>query len=95
MAVHGVHGQLLQSFVPGADTSPFSMQNLPFGIFSTRKSPVRRAGVAISDQILDLRAASQAGLFNGPLLSQSATSEGCFAQVWQAVTVKDTGSCYR
>lgn len=81
MAVHGNQGQLLQSFLPGAETSPFSMQNLPFGIFSTQRQRDRRAGVAISDQVLDLRAVSRAGLFTGPILSKSAGPGGCFDEV--------------
>ena len=84
MAIHGTQGQLLQSFLPGAEASPFSMQNLPFGIFSTKKQQVRRAGVAISDQVLDLKAVSKAGLFTGPLLGKSTASGGCFDQVSEA-----------
>ena len=57
------------------------MQNLPFGIFSTHKQPAPRAGVAIADQILDLKAVSSAGLFTGPILSQAAARKACFAQV--------------
>ena len=81
MAVHGNKGQLLQSFLPGAEASPFSMQNLPFGIFSTNRQRDRRAGVAISDKVLDLKGVSKAGLFIGPILSKSATPGGCFDEV--------------
>ncbi|KAK9821378.1 hypothetical protein WJX74_005658 [Apatococcus lobatus] len=56
------------------------MQNLPFGIFSTQKLRDRRAGVAISDKVLDLKAVSKAGLFTGPILSKSAGPGGCFDQ---------------
>src|ERR1700741_2271547 len=42
----------------------FPIQNLPFGVFSPAGgSP--RGGAAIGDQILDLRAALEAGLFSG------------------------------
>ena len=81
MAIHGAQGQLVQSFLPGAESSPFSMQNLPFGIFSTKKQQARRAGVAISDQVLDLKAASRVGLFTGPALGKAAAPGGCFDQV--------------
>lgn len=43
--------------------SHFTHYNLPYGIFSTGDRP--RAGVAIGDQILDLKAAASFGLFDG------------------------------
>jgi fumarylacetoacetase len=56
------HDTVLRSWVAGADGhGDFPVQNLPFGVFSTA-SKTRRAGVAIGDRILDLRAAAQAGL---------------------------------
>lgn len=42
----------------------FPLQNLPFGMFSPAGRPPR-AGVAIGDEILDLREAQRAGLFAG------------------------------
>ncbi|HWK45352.1 MAG TPA: fumarylacetoacetase [Stellaceae bacterium] len=45
----------------GAD---FPVQNLPFGVFSVNGT-VPRGGVAIGDQILDLPAAAEVGLFEG------------------------------
>ncbi|HWA58708.1 MAG TPA: fumarylacetoacetase, partial [Gemmatimonadales bacterium] len=59
------HDPALRSWVesanrPGAD---FPIQNLPFGVFeSGRGAP--RIGVAIGDQILDLRASADAGLLD-------------------------------
>ncbi len=46
---------------PGAD---FPVQNLPFGVFSTPADESPRIGVAIGDQVLDLRAAIDAGLLD-------------------------------
>jgi fumarylacetoacetase len=54
----------LRSFVVVAPDSHFPIQNLPFGIFSTRADPAPRAGVAIGDWILDLAALEEAGLLN-------------------------------
>lgn len=56
------HEPKLESWVDGASGhADFPIQNLPLGIFSPEgASP--RAGVAIGDMILDLRAAAQAGL---------------------------------
>jgi fumarylacetoacetase len=45
-----------------ADTD-FPIQNLPYGVF--RRDQQTRIGVAIGDQILDLRACSEEGLFRG------------------------------
>ena len=42
----------------------FPIQNLPFGVFSPAGG-VARGGVAIGDQILDLQAGLEAGLFSG------------------------------
>jgi fumarylacetoacetase len=47
---------------PGAD---FPLQNLPFGVFCRAGSEAPRCGVAIGDEILDLGAAREAGLFTG------------------------------
>jgi fumarylacetoacetase len=52
-----------KSWVPVPSGSDFPIQNLPYGIFRTASlSP--RAGIAIGDYILDLQAASEAGLLD-------------------------------
>jgi fumarylacetoacetase len=43
-------------------SSPFPIQNLPFGIFSTSTQLTPRVGVAIGDQVLDLAVLADAGL---------------------------------
>ena len=53
----------LKSFVEVAPESHFPIQNLPFGIFSPREGGDPRVGVAIGDQVLDLYALSEHGLF--------------------------------
>jgi hypothetical protein len=67
----------MRSFVEVPPDSDFPLQNLPYGVFSTAEDGAPRPGVAIGDLVLDLRAVSRAGLFAGPLLSQST----CFHQV--------------
>src|SRR5512143_2820905 len=52
----------LRPFVPVDRDSHFSIQNLPFGVFTTPANYAPRAGVAIGSQILDLAALEQAGL---------------------------------
>ena len=51
-----------RSFVEIADDSPFSLHNLPYGIFSGAGDARRRAGVAIGEEVLDLAALEAAGL---------------------------------
>src|SRR6202043_3098874 len=44
----------LYSFIPVDPASDFSIQNLPYGVFSTSALPAPRVGVAIGDYVLDL-----------------------------------------
>jgi len=56
-----------KSFVDVAPDSHFPLQNLPYGVFSTRADRSPRAGVAIGDRILDLAVLEEAGLLSvGP-----------------------------
>ena len=58
---------VLKSFVHVAPDSHFPLQNLPYGVFSTRADGSPRAGVAIGDRILDLAVLEEAGLLSvGP-----------------------------
>ena len=52
----------MQSWLPIAANSDFTIHNLPFGIFSTEQH-TRRAGIAIGDQIVDLCKLCQEGYF--------------------------------
>jgi fumarylacetoacetase len=74
-----------KSWVESANdpVNDFSIQNLPFGIFSDRHNDVRRVGVAIGDQIVDLAALQKAGLLNG-----SAQGDG-FARAVASDTLND------
>lgn len=56
----------LRSWLPVPETSDFPIQNLPFGMFTTRDDPVPRAGVAIGDHIVDLVAVHQSGVMRLP-----------------------------
>lgn len=72
----------LRSWVESANGHPdFSLANLPLGVFS-RDGDAPRGGVAIGDFILDLGAACEAGLFDGPALdaakAASASSLNAF-----------------
>ncbi|MFM0543364.1 fumarylacetoacetase [Paraburkholderia strydomiana] len=57
-----------KSWVQSANepSNDFSIQNLPFGIFSDSKDDAPRVGVAIGDEIVDLAALEAAGLLTVP-----------------------------
>ena len=58
-----------KSWVESANdsTNDFSIQNLPFGIFSDKTNPAQRVGVAIGDEIVDLHILKTAGLLKFPI----------------------------
>ena len=64
---------LLKSWVKTTRESDFPIQNLPFGIYST-KNKTKRVGVAIGDQILDL-----SKLFELGYLNNLSFCEHCFS----------------
>lgn len=68
------HAPDTRSWVESAnsDLSDFPLQNLPYGCFRTQSDSEWRIGVAIGDQILDLRKAATAGLELDSTLSQPA-----------------------
>lgn len=53
-------------WVPGADSSPFGVTNLPYGIVSVAGGR-RHAAVAIGDRVLSLAAAANTGLLDAAL----------------------------
>jgi fumarylacetoacetase len=70
--IDDTHNPALQSWVTSANLpeADFPLQNLPFGCFRPAGSQEQpRPGVAIGDQILDLKACVATGLFSGPLAS--------------------------
>lgn len=68
----------MASFLAISPHSDFPLQNLPYGVIITAADPKPRPAVAIGDHVLDLRAARQAGLFPGPVLSKQGA---CFEEV--------------
>jgi fumarylacetoacetase len=70
------HDAARRSWVASANDHPqFPIQNLPFGVFSV-KGDAPRGGVAIGDEILDLKAALEAGIFSG-LVREAAAAAAC------------------
>ena len=63
------HDPTLRSWVAGANdpAGDFPIQNLPLGVFRRRgRREALRLGVAIGDQVLDLRRCGELRLFDGP-----------------------------
>lgn len=90
------HDPGLRSWIESANTksTDFPVQNLPFGVFSRRDvGEPGRVGVAIGDQILDVTAAANAGLFEGMAAEaadecESASLNGLMAlgpEYWSAL----------
>ncbi len=67
--INETHDPRLRSWVSSANApeQDFPIQNLPLGVFRPAGSAVEyRGGVAIGDQVLDLKAAYESGVFTGP-----------------------------
>ena len=64
MSLDITHDPKRRSWLASANDAAcdFSIQNLPYGIFSNSPSSAARVGVALGDQIIDLAALQQAGL---------------------------------
>jgi len=58
------------SFIEVAEDSHFPIQNLPYGIYSTKDNPCHRIGVAIGSQVLDIQSIKH--LFNGPIMNDKS-----------------------
>lgn len=46
-----------------SEGSPFTLQNIPFGVVSTQQDPSPRCATAIGDYAVDLRSLSNSGFF--------------------------------
>lgn len=65
LKLNATHDPARRSWVESAnDDSDFPIQNLPLGVFHSGQGKTR-GGVAIGDQIFDLKVALEAGLFSG------------------------------
>ena len=70
------HDPNRRSWIASANGHPeFPIQNLPLGIFRPAGDG-RRGGVAIGDEILDLGAALDAGLFEGAAAEAAEAAAG-------------------
>ena len=70
---------LLQSWVQSANnaTSPYPLNNLPYGVFSTEGGDPR-CGVAIGDMIIDVQALERAGIITLPSIAFDGSDWNAF-----------------
>lgn len=61
----------ISSFIEVDSGSDFPIQNLPYGVFRPGSADIPRVGVAIGDQVLDLAACQDAGLFDHEALQSN------------------------
>jgi fumarylacetoacetase len=83
----------LRSFIDVAPTSDFPIQNLPYGVFSSKDGLAPRVGVAIGDHVLDLWELEQDSRLDvGPLGVFSQPSLNAFMalgpKVWSATRAR-------
>ncbi len=69
MALDETHDPALESFVPTPEGTPFTIHNLPFGVFRPGPGFDARVGTRIGDTIVDLSVLEARGLFDGPELA--------------------------
>ena len=55
----------MSSWISTDERPEFSLQNLPYGVFSTRDDPNHRIGVAIGNYVLDLKVLEHKQTFQG------------------------------
>jgi fumarylacetoacetase len=79
------HDPKRQSWVASANGhDSFPIQNLPFGVFSPPNEDAR-GGVAIGDEIFDLRRAVEAGLFAGKAEEAARAASGATLNAFMAL----------
>jgi len=74
--IDDTHSPKRKSWVDSANGhADFPIQNLPFGVFAPAGGTAR-GGVAIGDEIFDLAAALEQGLFDGPVRQAAQAASG-------------------
>jgi fumarylacetoacetase len=77
------------SWIPVAEDSDFSLQNLPFGVFSTGADPTPRCGVALGNFVVDLSALGHllSGQVDASVFARGELNAymACERQTWRAV----------
>ncbi|XP_037908961.1 fumarylacetoacetase [Hermetia illucens] len=83
----------MTSFVPVPKGSDFPLENLPYGVFSTRDNSQKRVCVAIGEHVLDLAAVSQLYPQNVQAALQSESLNalmGLGYEAWNVVRTRTT-----
>ncbi len=76
---------IMGSLLNVPDDSQFTLENIPFGVFSTREDASPRCATAIGDYAVDLRALSQTGSFQDESVNAALSQVRC-------VLVREYGS---
>ena len=75
-----------QSFIPVDTGSHFPLQNLPYGVFSSRDNPARRIGVALGNQVgccvTNAQARAQSPPCMGSILQAIMSLRICIRRWW-------------
>lgn len=50
---------------PRPGSTPFTIENIPYGVISTLRNPEKRCATAFKDDAVDLKVLEEAGLFQG------------------------------
>ncbi len=65
----------MSSWISTNERPEFSLQNLPYGVFSTQRDPIHRIGVAIGDCVLDLKVLEHNRTFQGLAFDTSSLKQ--------------------
>lgn len=80
---------MLKSFIEVSPESDFPIQNLPYGIFSTKENPSPRVGTRLGDFVVDLAFLDEQNLFDQPYGFFADASLNRFMsagrEVWQKI----------
>lgn len=76
---------VMKSFINVDKESDFPVQNIPFGIFKSKKNPKPRAGSAIGNFVLDLSVLQDLSLFSNTVIKDNNIFSGEFLNDFMAL----------
>lgn len=65
LAMGSIEGQVLNGSDSKVESSPFTIENIPYGVISTARDPTKRCATAFEDYAIDLRHLERQSLFQG------------------------------
>src|SRR6266849_1081528 len=73
----------LRSFIDVDPTSPFPIQNLPFGVFECDACPGQALGVALGEYVVSLPELNQGGLLQYPTYGGPSSLDEIMPRPWR------------